>query len=761
MKSYLAYLLLALPLLASSSLNWEQFLSKHDLTWDTAPQAWQDAPFTGNGMLGSLFFQQDDHTIRISLGRSDVEDHQKGHGFLAQARLPNGYFTLTTEGKITDFQARLDLYDAEITAQITTTEGALEIRSITHSQDMLIAYEISALGNEHADPLTFVPLHAIAPARFQAELDVKTKGERANKARVNWAKLPYNYNPAPVIAQQGLYHTSTQDLTAGGQTGTAWTVQSTGNTSLLLCSIEHSYPTRTAVNDAVAHLQTVQGKSYDTLLETHKGWWHQYYPQSFISLDDTKMEGFYWIQVYKFGAGARQGRAYMDTMGPWITESTAWANGWFNLNTQLSYWFLSTANRLEVAESLYTKLDQNLDTLIANMPPAYQGKAAGISTITPQTFISPVNGNGGFYGELLWTCHDYWLMLERTMDHERTKTKFFTLLKKSVNRFLHDMQEGSDGKLHLQRTSNPEYGGGEDCNFNLALFKWGCQTLLQINERYSLHDPLADQWQDVVNRLVDYPTNENGYMVAKDFPFELSHRHYSHLMMVYPLCEITIDQPENRDLIERSVSHWINYPGNGNAGYSWSGAAAMYALMANGEKSAEYLNIFMNMQELFPKNPAAIHSTTMYTETGYVQPVTETPFSLCDSMQLMLLQSWGDKIRVFPAVPESWQNLTFDGLLAKGGFELSASKRQGATQFVTITSHAGEPCQLMLDFTYDRVSGIDSEDITTLPDGSLQLTLAKGQTATFYANGTTSTDLAPVTSDPNYHNHFGLKQLPN
>ena len=49
----------------------------------------------------------------------------------------------------------------------------------------------------------------------------------------------------------------------------------------------------------------------------------------------------------------------------------------------------------------------------------------------------------------------------------------------------------------------------------------------------------------------------------------------------------------------------------------------------------------------------------MYTETGRIQPVTETPLSLCDSMQLILLQSWGDKIRVFPAVPKDWENIEF------------------------------------------------------------------------------------------------------
>ncbi|CAA6676250.1 MULTISPECIES: glycosyl hydrolase family 95 catalytic domain-containing protein [unclassified Lentimonas] len=742
-----------------SEVDWPKFLERHDLVWTEMPTAWQDGPFMGNGMLGSMLHQLDDHTLRISLGRTDVEDHQKGiTPFIAQSRLPNGYFTLKTVGKITGFDGRLDLYNAETRARVLTDKGHIDLRAIVHSEDMVILYDLQPSAAESALQLDFVPLKAIAPARLQAEIAVKLQGDKAPSSRKSWASAKYNYNPDPVLSEISGVQTSRQLLTAGGETGTAWTIQAeaNGHTELRV-SIEHSYPEQTATEDAIAHLQAIEGESLDSLVTRHRVWWHQYYPKSFISLDDTRMESFYWIQVYKFGSGARQGRAYMDTMGPWMVENTAWANGWFNLNTQLSYWFLSTANRMEVAESLFTKLDECLPQLVANMPEQYGDDCAGMSTIAPQTFVSAFPaGRLGFTGELLWTCHDYWLMLERTMDAKRTTEQFFPLLKKSVNTYLHFMVEGEDGQIHLPYTRSPEYGSGEDCNFNLSLFRWGCNTLIEIDERYGLNDPLLPKWKDVVARLVDYPTNEDGYMVAKDFPFEKSHRHYSHLMMIYPLCEINIDQPENRELIANSVDHWINYPGRGNAGYSWSGAAAMYALQADGETAAKYLDIFMNMQELYPDNPAMIHPTTMYTETGRIQPVTETPLSLCDSMQLMLLQSWGDTIRVFPAVPEAWKNLSFEGLLAKGGFEMSATRTDGRTQFVSVKSLAGEPCILKLDFQPARVEGIAKSAVTRLDDGRFAVDLKQGEAAIFYAKDVESAIVGPVKALPENCNTFGL-----
>ncbi|MEN8863825.1 MAG: glycoside hydrolase family 95-like protein [Lentimonas sp.] len=739
-------------------VDWPDFIARHDLVWERAPMAWHDGPFMGNGMLGSMLHQLDDQTLRISLGRADVEDHKKkGQPFISQSRLPNGYFTLKTAGKITGFTGRLDLYNAETRARVLTNKGHVDIRAIVHSDDMVIVYDLQPSDGEVFE-LDFVPLRAIAPARLQAEISVAEKGDKAHSSRKVWAKGAYEYNPDPVLAKIDGYQTSRQLLVAGGETGTVWTVKpGAAGRQELRVSIEHSYPEQTATDDAIAHLNAIEGESLDSLIERHRIWWHQYYPKSFISLDDTRMESFYWIQVYKFAAGARKGRAYMDTMGPWMVENTAWANGWFNLNTQLSYWFLSTANRFEVAESLFTKMDECLPTFVANMPAEYGDDCAGMSTIAPQTFISPFPaGKLGFTGELLWTCHDYWLMLERTMDAERTTEKFFPLLKKSVNTYLHFAIEGDDEKIHLPRTRSPEYGEGEDCNFNLSLFRWGCATLIEIAERYQIEDPLLPKWRDVIDRLVDYPTNEDGYMVAKDFPFEKSHRHYSHLMMIYPLCEINIDQPENRELIAKSVDHWINYPGQGNAGYSWSGAAAMYALQEDGETAGKYLDIFMRMQELYPRNPAKIHPTTMYTETPRIQPVTETPLSLCDSMQLMLLQSWGDTVRVFPAIPKAWMAVSFDGLLAKGGFEISASRKAGRTQFVSIKSHAGEPCILKLDFHPARVEGIAKSAVKNLPDGCLEVDLKLGEEAIFYGKNVASASIVPVKALPENTNTFGL-----
>ena len=68
----------------------------------------------------------------------------------------------------------------------------------------------------------------------------------------------------------------------------------------------------------------------------------------------------------------------------------------------------------------------------------------------------------------------------------------------------------------------------------------------------------------------------------------------------------------------------------------------------------------------------------MYKESG---PVIETPLSAAQSIHDMLLQSWGGKIRIFPAIPATWKDIAYSVCARKGHLKVSASRKQGKTQF--------------------------------------------------------------------------------
>ena len=76
-------------------------------------------------------------------------------------------------------------------------------------------------------------------------------------------------------------------------------------------------------------------------------------------------------------------------------------------------------------------------------------------------------------GLLPWACHNLWLIYRHKMDDNVLRDQLFPLLKGAINYYLHFLEKGEDGKLHLPATYSPEYDIVEDCNFDLALLRWG------------------------------------------------------------------------------------------------------------------------------------------------------------------------------------------------------------------------------------------------------------------------------------------------
>jgi len=254
-------------------------------------------------------------------------------------------------------------------------------------------------------------------------------------------------------------------------------------------------------------------------------------------------------------------------------------------------------------------------------------------------------------------------------------------------------------------------------------------------------------------------------MIGAGVPFKQSHRHYSHLFMFYPLHLVDAESAADRSLIEKSLEHWQSLK-PALRGYSYTGAAAMSAWLGRNNDTDTYLNQFLEFRPGKTTGRFPIQANTMYVEAG---PVIETPLSGAASLHEFLLQSWtpepfGTHIRIFPAVPDKWKDVSFDKLLAEGAFEVSAARRDGKTKFVQIKSLAGAPCRVRTSLAESIVaSGSRAFKVTTGKDqNGLPLTtidLKKGETVLLTSG---SDKLSPaqcviesVAADPKRLNFYG------
>ena len=95
-------------------------------------------------------------------------------------------------------------------------------------------------------------------------------------------------------------------------------------------------------------------------------------------------------------------------------------------------------------------------------------------------------------------------------------------------------------------------------------------------------------------------------------------------------------------------------------------------------------------------------------------------------------------------------------MLAAGGFEVSAVRKDGVTQFVRIKSLAGEPCRLKADLKMQRLEGIPKSAATTTKDGVLEINMKKGQEVVLYGPSVDHDMIKPVDALPKNCNIFGL-----
>lgn len=193
-------------------------------------------------------------------------------------------------------------------------------------------------------------------------------------------------------------------------------------------------------------------------------------------------------------------------------------------------------------------------------------------------------------------------------------------------------------------------------------------------------------------------------LISKGIAFKNSHRHFSHALATHPLATLNIEQGEKeRKAVKATVRQLIDEGSNAWVGYSFTWGASLAARAGFPEDAARLLTDFE--RAFVTRN--GFHVNGDQTKSGLsgfqYRPFTlEGNFLFMDAIHEMYLQSWGDKIRIFPAVPADWKDCSFTNLRAEGGFLVSATRLDGKTTKVKITSPNGGTFKLRNPFTEEQ-----------------------------------------------------------
>jgi alpha-L-fucosidase 2 len=444
-----------------------------------------------------------------------------------------------------------------------------------------------------------------------------------------------------------------------------------------------------------------------------RAWWDGFWSKSSITIPDAILEKQWYLEQYKFGSAARRGAPPISLQAVWTADNgklPPWKGDFHHdLNTELSYWpcysgnhlgeglgFLDWLWKLRPAFKSYTKTYFGTRGLDVPGVTTLDGKPMGGWI---QYSFSPTTS--------AWLAEHFYLHWRFSLDRRFLAERAYPWIKDVAVHLDEISERDSNGKRKLPLSSSPEIFDNSakawfaaTTNFDLALIKWTFETAAELASELGLKED-TEKWKGIAAEWPDFAEDpETGLMFAPETPYFESHRHFSHLIAFHPLGLIDWAKGvHDRDVIRKTISTLEKYGPSLWTGYSYAWLGNLKARAFDGEGAAEALRTFATCFCL----PNSFHANGDQSGTGKskltYRPFTlEGNFAFASGLQEMLLQSHAGAIRVFPAVPAAWQDVSFETLRAQGAFLVSAQKTEGRTERVIVFSEKGGRLKLVCPF---------------------------------------------------------------
>jgi alpha-L-fucosidase 2 len=418
--------------------------------------------------------------------------------------------------------------------------------------------------------------------------------------------------------------------------------------------------------------------------------------------------------AYNFGrylliSSSRPGTEAANLQGIWNeSQNPMWDSKYTtNINTEMNYWPAESGNLSDCVEPLIT-LVKELTDQGAQVAREHYGANGWVFHQNTDIWrvAAPMDGPtwGTFTVGGAWLTTHLWEHYLYTLDRDYLE-EVYPVIKGSVEFFMDFLVEHPNGKWLVTNPSNsPEnppkgpgyryfydevagfyyftticYGASMDMQILTDLFGYYAEAckILGRDRDY------AKKVLAVRARLVPPQIGKDGCLQewTEDYEqLEDKHRHFSHMYGLYPGNVISAKRtPQWVDACKAVLEQ----RGDGGTGFSRAWKMGLWARLYDGERAYKIFKGYIKEQaypQIFAKcfTPLQVDGTF-----GVTAGITE-----------MLMQSHEGVIDLLPALPEAWSKGSFDGVCARGAFELDMQWTDGRITHVDVLSRKGQTCRI-------------------------------------------------------------------
>lgn len=423
-------------------------------------------------------------------------------------------------------------------------------------------------------------------------------------------------------------------------------------------------------------------------------------------------ELFFQYGRYLLISTSRKGTLPPTLQGIWNQYELAPWNGNYthNINIQMNYWPVFTTNLGELFESYadYHKAYKKAAEQMANQyiqiwkPSLYSEKGNGwtIGTGCGAYSVSMPGGHSG-PGMAALTSKLFWEYYAFTSDNRILKEITYPAILGVAN-FLSKAVQDTLGYLLAYPSSSPEqYCKSTNkpyptvgCAFDQQMIYENHHDVITAAKQLKDKSKLIAIFKKQIDRLDPVQIGASGQVKEYreeiyygDIVLEPHHRHISNLMGLYPGTLINENTPAWMDAAKVT----LNARGDASTGWSMAHKVNLWARTKEGERAHQVLGSLLKtatLNNLWTNCIAVLRSPYQI----------DANFGGTAGIAEMLLQSHEGYIQPLPALPNVWKTGSYDGLIARGNFEVSAKWNEGNASEFRIRSRKGNRCTLKYPF---------------------------------------------------------------
>lgn len=396
-----------------------------------------------------------------------------------------------------------------------------------------------------------------------------------------------------------------------------------------------------------------------------------------------------------------------------------WGNMWYwDVNIQSSFWGCGCAGHMELLKVFcdgYLSYEKDIRAY-TKMVYGRDGWALDF----PHTLYHCIQP---------WCAQFLWQYYQYSGDRTFLEKKAYPVFQEQIAFFEQISQKDEAGIRHMKYDISPEQGPvTTDSVITISCIRKLLWMAVEAGGILNRPEQEIRRMEKLLKELPPYQLTADGsrYKDSLLVQDDIFLRHPSMLMPLFPAEETDLDlEGEERTLWENTLSYAAEHIEVGTFGMGWLATAAarlgmgQTALRLLYEKGLDY--VLHTNGFGYEESERYLNCCHLTKPAHYLPVMMEFGGGLVSAVNQMLLQTGRNgEIRVFPAIPDGeeylikkvmqyreddqnvegvydrWEDVSFNGFLAPGGFRVSAVRKEGRTVFVKVESSRDALLQLVL-----------------------------------------------------------------